>query len=1233
MPELYLTPASISYLSQFLLALLVAVYLSARIWIHKKQPLTHQSGYLVAVMSALSLFLLLMFLESSFLPGPRLYVVAVQNTALALTLLFLIQFAYQTPPAMPKPRWEPGLVMAVNAAYALTEAGVALWRLGLMRQGQVIFRPDFLDFFPLAGFLWVAFIFARQRHNATSRGYMLIFLIPVWLAALNAVRTFFPVPIWFYQINLSVGILLAICLFALNYLHSGATQASFLARFTLASITSMLAIFGIVAWLVTPVYRGEFLPPAAASQTTLFEPNQSGGYDVRQSEFNFEQPLGEKLPLTNSPRIRPSVEMPFDFTFYGQRYNSVWIFHDGAVSFGGAIEQRNLELNFASPAAIFAVLLDLNPDASADGGIFARREADRLIITYYRLPAYYQPQDIYTSQLILHADGRFSISLAELPATLRYIPNSRPDAALWAMGAKPASTPQQRVDFSRLPLNTGPGGALQDFNLAFRVFEHRLLLPVAAGILFGSLSILIVLPVTLHYWMRRPLQDLLRGIQALESGRRQISVPVRHNDEIGYLAQSFNTLSRELDDLISGLEARVDERTRDLKESNLQLQKLSIAVEQSPSPIAITNLEAGIEYVNPAFTRASGYTLDEVLGQNPRILQSGLTPPDTYKNLWETLTAGQTWHGEFVNRHKDGSVYWESTLIAPIRNADGQITHYVAVKQDVTDRISLEQSLRQSEQQYRILADFTYDWEYWLSPDRTFVHNSPSVERITGYTREEFFAKPQLLLEIVHPEDRPLVEKHLADENIGNAEDTLEFRIHRKDGTEHWLSHACAPVRLTDGTYAGRRAANRDITERKRLEESERRFSQLLASLNEVTTQISLAPTFDEMCRLAVKLGHERLGFDRLGLWFIDPHNPGYMVGSYGIDESGNVRDERHVRLPHSPAEVNQQLMADRKFIYHKSNVPVYNEKMEQIGIGDQAGVGLWDGNTVIGFLYADNFLNHVSIDVRHRELLMLYGQSIGHQGTITRAAENLKNLNATLEARVSERTRQLQETINELESFSYTVSHNLRSPLRAIHAYTRILAAESNLQQDAGTASLFGKIQNNTLNMGQMMDELLAYIKLGRRIIQKTSIKTHSLALDLVQDARSQGVRPQTQFIIHPLPDSHGDPALLRQVFYNLIGNALKFSRQCAEPRIEIGSQVGERGESIFFVRDNGAGFDMRYADKLFGAFQRLHHEDEFEGIGMGLAVARRIILLHGGRIWAEGQPGQGACIYFSLE
>ncbi len=667
-----------------------------------------------------------------------------------------------------------------------------------------------------------------------------------------------------------------------------------------------------------------------------------------------------------------------------------------------------------------------------------------------------------------------------------------------------------------------------------------------------------------------------------------------------------------------------------------QLRILCAAIENSPNSVVITNTKGSIEYVNPAFTKASGYTVDEVRGQNPKVLKSGLTPEETYTQMWQALSAGQFWQGEFVNRRKDGSIYWESTLIAPIRNQNGQITHYVAVKQDVTDRISLEQSLRESAQQYRIVADFTYDWEYWLSPDRTFFHISPAVERITGYTREEFIANPRLLLDIVHPQDRQMVEEHLSledRENAGSQGEILEFRILRKDGAERWLSHACAPVRLGDGTYAGRRAANRDITEKKQLDENERHFSQLLATLNEVTMQLSLATSFDEMCYLAVKLGCERLGFDRLGLWFVDPSDPDYMLGSYGVDETGNIRDERTLRLPHSPLEVNRQLMADRKHIYQKNSVPVYNEKMEPIGTGDQAGVGLWDGNTVIGFLYTDNFLTHTPIDARRCELLMLYGQAIGHLGTISRTAENLKTLNASLEARVSERTRQLQETINELESFSYTVSHNLRSPLRAIHAYAHIVSKESALPQDADTASLLAKIQDNSLNMGQMMDELLAYIKLGRRTIQKSRINTRKLVQQLVQEMREQGAAPAPEFTIQSLPNTRGDPALLRHVFHNLIANAIKFSRQSNPPRIEIGSQAGEHGETIFFVRDNGVGFDMRYANKLFGAFQRLHHEDEFEGIGMGLAVAKRIVNLHCGRIWAESKIDAGTTFFFTLE
>ena len=224
-----------------------------------------------------------------------------------------------------------------------------------------------------------------------------------------------------------------------------------------------------------------------------------------------------------------------------------------------------------------------------------------------------------------------------------------------------------------------------------------------------------------------------------------------------------------------------------------------------------------------------------------------------------------------------------------------------------------------------------------------------------------------------------------------------------------------------------------------------------------------------------------------------------------------------------------------------------------------------------------------------------------------------------------------LQATNAELESFSYSVSHDLRAPLRAIHGFARILLEDHAAGLEPEAQRLLGVIDQNTRRMGQLIDDLLAFSRLGRQELDKRPVDMTELASGVVDDVRRGATNGGIDIKVFPLPPAQGDRSLLRQVWGNLVQNAAKFSRVRERPTIEIGFRP-DGDQTVYYVRDNGAGFDDRYADKLFGVFQRLHREDEFEGTGVGLAIVKRIVQRHGGRVWAEGKPNEGATFYFTL-
>ncbi len=246
------------------------------------------------------------------------------------------------------------------------------------------------------------------------------------------------------------------------------------------------------------------------------------------------------------------------------------------------------------------------------------------------------------------------------------------------------------------------------------------------------------------------------------------------------------------------------------------------------------------------------------------------------------------------------------------------------------------------------------------------------------------------------------------------------------------------------------------------------------------------------------------------------------------------------------------------------------------------------------------------------------------------RDEEELRKYRLHLEEMVATRTQELAAANKELETFAYSVSHDLRAPLRAIDGFSRILMEDYADKLDPEGQRLFNMVRDTTVKLGRMIDDVLAFSSADRTEMKIVPLSMEALVGDAIKDLEIATAGRKVKFEIGPLPDTRGDAAMLQRVWVNLLDNALKFSAPKPDARIEIGANQGT-DETVYFVRDNGVGFDMKYAEKLFGVFQRLHG-GEFSGTGIGLAIVKRIVIRHGGRVWAEGKPNEGATFYFAL-
>jgi len=518
----------------------------------------------------------------------------------------------------------------------------------------------------------------------------------------------------------------------------------------------------------------------------------------------------------------------------------------------------------------------------------------------------------------------------------------------------------------------------------------------------------------------------------------------------------------------------------------------------------------------------------------------------------------------------------------PVYDSDGKIIGAIEIARDITERKRAEEALRINEERFRLIADNATDLisRIQMAPTIRTDYVSPSCLRFTGYKQEEFYNDPNLGLEMIHPDDREFFQKYLTSDNKKHQK-PITIRLVRKDGSIIWIEQTHSIISDENGEPVAMHLIARDITERKRAEE---------ALANEAIRRRIL----------------------------IEQSRDGIVV----LDHNGNVYESNRrfaEMLGYSLEEVRQLQVWDWEFLYPPEQVREMIRSVDETGDHFETQHRRKDGT-----IYDVEISTNGATFAGQKLIFCVCRDITGRK----QAEEKLKQALSELE----QSSARLAATNKELETFSYSVSHDLRSPLRSIDGFSQALLEDYSDKLDENGQDYLKRLRGASQKMGELIDGLLKLSRLTRSEMHAEPVDLSALAEEIATGLQEMRQGHRAKFIIDKGLTANGDPQLLRVLLENLLGNAWKFTGKTPHAKIEFGT-TRNNGKKTYFVKDNGAGFDMTYADKLFGAFQRLHDSTEFPGTGIGLATVQRIINRHGGTIQAEGAVGKGATFHFTLD
>jgi PAS domain S-box-containing protein len=644
-----------------------------------------------------------------------------------------------------------------------------------------------------------------------------------------------------------------------------------------------------------------------------------------------------------------------------------------------------------------------------------------------------------------------------------------------------------------------------------------------------------------------------------------------------------------------------------LRESNERFQQIAESLnhvfwvlELHPTP--------HISYVSRTFERVWGRKREEVYA-DLNYWKMLVDPRDRerveaeHRGWLAAMDAGRVYDIEYRLRRDDGTVRWIHDVGKAQVGPDGRPFRVTGIAEDVTARKEAELRYREERDRLEKMAASTPVVlnSFRVRPDATsaFTYGAARLTDLFDASVEELERDASGVMQRVHPDDIEALQRSFEESRREMKPWHEEYRLsHSKRGIV-WVEGHSVPVLEADGSVTWHGAIT-DVTERRQAEQELRQSRAQLAAVIENLSEGLITCSLD---------GKDMI-FNRAAL------------AVYGFEPE----EAAGLSLPEFLREFEVRTLAGELVPPEDFPLPriLRDGAISKLELKVTCARKGWSkvllyGGSLVRDDRGQPFLAMVLVsDVTERH----------------RTEEKIRGLNLELEARVARRTRELEDANRELEAFCYSISHDLRAPLRSMDGFSQALIEDfaSDLPEEA--QRYLNTIRKSARRMSQLIDDLLNFSRLGRRLLKRQPIDTRKLLDECLNELR-QALPDESrvaEISIGELPPCNGDPALIRQVFANLLSNALKYSRQKKPPRIEIGCHTDERGKLVFFVRDNGTGFDMAYAHRLFVVFQRLHREEDFEGTGVGLAIVKRIVARHGGQVWAESAPGQGATFSFTL-